>query len=72
MTANLNFITPTCPKCDNTTFKLNHIAVDNSSYPLQAVNCTKCGCIISVLDVVNYNQSLINIANALDAKLKQD
>ena len=57
--------TSTCPKCPNTTFEIKELAPRGSNYKLMAVQCSSCGCVISVQDYFHVPTLLERIAKKM-------
>lgn len=62
-------VTPTCPKCPETTFELVELKVKKSNYKKYAVCCASCGCVVGVEDYFNTAVLLENLAKKLGVKL---
>lgn len=60
---------PKCPKCGNESFELQEIKVKNSRYRLNAVLCSSCSSVISVLEYFNIGAQLEILGNKLGVKL---
>ncbi|MEI8225930.1 MAG: hypothetical protein WCG82_08375 [Bacteroidota bacterium] len=57
--------TPKCPKCDNSSFVLEELKVDKSSYQLWGICCSLCGTVIGTHERYNIGTLLFNMAKAL-------
>ena len=51
----VSMATPKCPKpdCDNTCFQMEHLSPLSSNFTFEAVVCSKCDCIVGIVDSTN-------------------
>lgn len=57
--------TSTCPKCTSTSFEVKEFAPRGAYYKLTAVQCSSCGCVISVQDYFHVPTLLERIAKKI-------
>jgi hypothetical protein len=60
---------PTCPKCDSHLFSLSELHFSNANHRYQAVVCSMCGCIITVLPFTHTNSLIRELAANLGRPL---
>ncbi len=63
----------TCPKCDNTSFKMVENSPSGSKFKVYFVECSKCGAVVGVMDFWNVGSTVKQAEKKLeemDAKLK--
>ena len=60
---------PSCPKCDNHTFRMAEIEPLGSNFKLNAVVCAACGTIVGVLEYYNNGQLIHDLAKKLGVTL---
>lgn len=48
-----------CPKCENSTFKLQEVSPTGSGYKFQFIQCTKCDSPVGVTEYFNISSMLV-------------
>lgn len=61
--------TPKCPKCDNSSFVLEELKVDKSSYKLWGICCSLCGAVVGTHEHYNIGVLLFKMAKALNINI---
>lgn len=59
----------TCPKCEHTGFRLEEIEISGARYRHYGVVCGACGCLITVIPLVDTNAQLNKLASELGKSL---
>lgn len=56
-----------CPKsgCDNSFFEMKELKVANANFRYSAIQCSSCGAVVSVVDIVHLPTGLEKIAKKL-------
>ena len=58
-------ITPTCPKCGNTSFEIGEIKIKDATYRHNAIVCVMCGCVVGIEEHFSITYMLGKIAEKL-------
>lgn len=59
----------TCPKCSNHSFELTDIEIRNARHSWQALVCTICGCLITIVPYRDTNSLIRTLAEKLHLRL---
>jgi len=59
-----------CPKCENLFFEAVEIKIAKANYRKYAVQCSKCGCVISILPFQDTNALIAEFAKKLNIHLE--
>lgn len=62
---------PNCPRCENTSFALSRISVKDARYDYQAISCSSCGAVVSVLDIYAVGPLLEEKAGSLTEQIQR-
>lgn len=57
--------TPRCPKCNNSSFEIGEIKIQNANYRHNAIVCTSCGCIVGMEEWLSIMHMLDKIGKQL-------
>ncbi len=55
----------TCPKCPGTAFEAVEATITRCSMPKTFIQCTRCGCVVGVIDSFNVPELINTLANGL-------
>lgn len=54
-----------CPKCENGTFEMVDVTLNNAKFPTTLVQCTSCGTVVGITDYENVVEKLKRIEELL-------
>jgi len=61
-------MTPTCPKCANTTFEIKEVAVRGANFRHNAIICAMCGAVIGTEEYFSLTYMLGKIGEKLGVR----
>ena len=67
----MTFNPPKCPKCENTTFEVKTVDLQNSQFKIAVVKCTACDTAIGVTETHDIPQMLRNLDRKLSGLLRR-
>lgn len=58
-------MTPSCPRCKNTSFEIGAIEIRGARYKHNAIVCVMCGCVVGLEEHFSVTSMLCKIAEKL-------
>lgn len=62
---------PTCPKCNNHLFTFQEMEPSGTNHKYQALTCSSCGCIITIIPFMHTNDQIRAVGDALGKGLNR-
>jgi uncharacterized Zn finger protein len=62
-------MSPSCPKCGNSTFSLEELKVKKSNFQVLGVCCSSCGSVVGIQEPLNISSLIMKLAKGLNISI---